>query len=71
MKMGDFVKLKSGGDAMLIASVEGDEANCVLYDGKECSRRKFPRAALELAPPVQFGRAILLSIYEEASRDKP
>jgi uncharacterized protein YodC (DUF2158 family) len=50
-KVGDVVKLKSGGPAMTVEVVtkatEGHLVRCVWFDGAEAKRGTFPAAALE------------------------
>ena len=52
MKTKDWVRLKTGGNTMLIAAVNGDEAECIQYDGEKCFRGTFPLESLE--PVVAF-----------------
>ena len=62
------MKLKTGGEMMMIAATDGEEAECVLYDGTKCFRRRFPLESLEAVSSFEFGAATRLRIYEEVSR---
>jgi uncharacterized protein YodC (DUF2158 family) len=47
LKLGDLVILKSGGYVMMVTKVDGNEAECLQFDGTKCSRLMFPLESLE------------------------
>jgi uncharacterized protein YodC (DUF2158 family) len=49
MKTGDVVKLKTGGTAMTVESVDGGWAQCSWFDGGELNRKVFQTSLLEPA----------------------
>jgi len=49
VQIGDLVRLRTGGAAMMVASVNGDDVECVQYDGNQCVRATFPVESLEPA----------------------
>ena len=51
IKAGSVVKLKSGGVAMSVASVEDGEAYCQWQDGAKALSEKYMLAVLELFDP--------------------
>ena len=53
MQVGDVVRLKCGGDPMVVVAVEDDTAKCRWRhpEGLEPLKGEFPVAALEPAPP--------------------
>jgi len=64
MNVGDLVKLKSGGRTMLVARVEGEEAECVQYDERTCTRGKFPVDELEIVDVVDFCMGVTRTYLE-------
>ena len=70
MKLGDLVKLKSGGKTMMVASVEGDEVECVSYHDGKCVREKFPLDSLETATSFFDNAEERMRIFLEVYRDK-
>jgi len=52
--VGDVVQLKSGGEAMTIEEMDGDDISCVWFEGKRIQRATFVAATLKkyVRPPV-------------------
>jgi uncharacterized protein YodC (DUF2158 family) len=50
----DVVQLKSGGEAMTIEEIDGDDVSCVWFEGKRIQRATFVAATLKkyVRPPV-------------------
>jgi uncharacterized protein YodC (DUF2158 family) len=48
LKVGDVVRLKSGGPAMTIEQVHADKALCSWFEGSKTHKQMFPLQALEL-----------------------
>lgn len=51
LKVGDVVKLNSGGPKMCLEEINGAQAACVWYSEPEFKRSKFPVSDLRLADP--------------------
>lgn len=45
--VGDVVQLKSGGPIMTVAGIDGNDVNCVWFDGPKQNGGQFPAAALK------------------------
>lgn len=47
-QVGDVVRLKAGGPKMTVEAVEGQNVDCVWFDGVKVFRDTFPARALEV-----------------------
>jgi uncharacterized protein YodC (DUF2158 family) len=57
--LGDVVKLNSGGEAMTVEEIDGEDVSCVWFEGKRVQRGTFGAAVLTkyVRPPI--GAAIV------------
>jgi len=49
IKLGDVVKLKSGGPKMTVREITNNRAYCDWFDGTNSKKDNFPLTSLELA----------------------
>ena len=56
-QVGDVVKLKSGGEAMTIEEIDGEDVTCVWFESKRVQRATFAVATLikYVRPSVSVG----------------
>jgi uncharacterized protein YodC (DUF2158 family) len=47
MKTGDFVRLKTGSNTMMVAAVNSEEVECIQYNGQKISHGTFLLKSLE------------------------
>jgi uncharacterized protein YodC (DUF2158 family) len=52
-KVGDKVKLKSGGPVMTVESISNGNVTCVWFAGSDAKYQAFPPATLEHFAPVR------------------
>jgi len=45
-KVGDVVKLKSGGSRMTVSDIDGTDVTCVWFEGTKTQRDTFPAGTL-------------------------
>lgn len=45
--VGEVVKLKSGGEAMTVEKIDGDDVHCVWFEGKRTQRERFSAGVLK------------------------
>lgn len=45
--VGEVVKLKSGGEAMTVEKIDGDDIHCVWFEGKRAQRESFSAGVLK------------------------
>lgn len=50
-KVGDVVKLKSGGSRMTVSVIDGTDVTCVWFEGAKTERDTFPAATLTAYTP--------------------
>lgn len=64
-KIGDVVRLKSGGPSMTVAAVGvgimGDEIYCAWFEGKKKHAESFPPGALEAVGPSPLRRTLVVT----------
>lgn len=53
--VGDVVQLNSGGEAMTIEEIDGDDVFCVWFEGKRVERATFVAATLKKHVRPQVG----------------
>ena len=54
MKTGDMVRLKTGSKTMMVAAVNGNEVECIQYDGQKTFRSMFLIESLEVVASPDF-----------------
>jgi uncharacterized protein YodC (DUF2158 family) len=50
-KVGDVVKLKSGGSRMTVSAIDGADVTCIWFEGAKTERDTFPAATLAAYTP--------------------
>ncbi|WP_041432342.1 YodC family protein [Thiobacillus denitrificans] len=55
LKVGDVVKLRSGGTRMTVEHIDGDQVACTWFEGKTLERATFIAGALMKHVPTSVG----------------